>query len=510
MKDRNRILLIVFGCGASSMAIEMTASRMISNVYSGVNVVWAAIIGSILIYLAVGNWLGSRYMAKHSTLPNLARLVLLAGVLTCLIPVIARPLLGLAAVKIPQVNIPVVSVIFIGVLLTLSLPMILLGMITPAALTLIRIAEPQKEGAGILLAASTTGSFLGTLLPIFFLIPQFGSTRTFLIIGSFLILLSVVGLSTKKQLGTHLLLLLLALLLLIFFPAKPLNSNQDLLSVESTYQLVRVQQENGFTILCLNEGQGIQSIYHPEIENYYGPWEQILTAPFFFSVSDSLPEVKNVAILGFAGGTAARQLVKVFPEVGIDGFEIDGEVVDAAHRFFDLPEENLTLQTNDGRIGLLQSNTEYDIVMVDAFNAHYIPANLCTQEFFRIVSSKLSQRGVMLMNIGGTSENHPLVDAILRTAASVFESVFTLQIPDSYNYVLYAMNFPSSVEIIEQNYANFSQSERYPSLLKETLSIAVNGLTKPEIPSGILLTDDHAPVERLADLTLFNAIRSYP
>lgn len=492
------------------MAIEMTASRMISAVYSGVNVVWAAIIGSILVYLAVGNWLGSCYIAKHATLARLAWLVLLAGILTCLIPVLARPLLGLAAANIPEMNIPVVLVIFTGVLLTLSLPMILLGMITPAALTLIRIAEPQKEEAGTLLAASTSGSFLGTLLPIFFLIPQFGSTRSFLIIGAFLILLSLMGLLKKNQLGIHALLLLLPLMLWVLFPAKLLNSSQDLFSVESTYQLVRVRQENGFTVLRLNEGQGIQSIYHPEVENYYGPWEQILTAPFFFSVSDSLPEIKNAAVLGFAGGTAARQLVKVFPDVRIDGFEIDGEVINAAHRFFDLPEANLTLQTRDGRIGLLQSKAEYDIVMVDAFNAHYIPVNLCTREFFRIVSAKLSPKGVMFMNIGGTGENHLLVDAIMHTAASVFENVFVLQIPDSYNYVLFAMNFPTSVETVGQNYAKISQSERYPSLLKETLSIAVNGLTRPEIRSGILLTDDHAPVERLADLTLFNTIRSYP
>lgn len=492
------------------MAIEMTASRMISTVYSGVNVVWAAIIGSILVYLAVGNWLGSRYIAKHATLTHLARLVLLAGIFTCLIPVLARPMLGLAAANIPEVNIPVVLVIFIGILFTLSLPMILLGMITPAALTMIRIAEPQKEEAGTLLAASTSGSFLGTLLPIFFLIPQFGSTRSFLIIGVFLILLSLAGLSKKNQLGPHILPFLLPVLLWAFFPAKLLSSSQDLLSVESTYQLVRVQQENGFTVLRLNEGQGIQSIYHPEVENYYGPWEQILTAPFFFSVSDSLPEVKNVAVLGFAGGTAARQLVKVFPEVRIDGFEIDAVVVDAAHRFFDLPEANLTLQTSDGRIGLLQSKAEYDIVMVDAFNAHYVPANLCTQEFFRIVSAKLSPKGVMFMNIGGTSENHLLVDAIVRTAESVFESVFVLQIPDSFNYVMFAMNFPASAETIAQNYAKLLEFERYPMLLKETLSIAVNGVTRSEIPSGILLTDDHAPVERLADLTLFNTIRSYP
>ncbi len=46
------------------------------------------------------------------------------------------------------------------------------------------------------------------------------------------------------------------------------------------YNYIEIVEEHNFSLLKINEGQAIQSIYHPEQVNYYGPWEQILTAPY--------------------------------------------------------------------------------------------------------------------------------------------------------------------------------------------------------------------------------------
>ncbi len=48
----------VFLAGAVTMAVEFGASRLLGNVFGTSNIVWAVVIGLVLVYLTPGNWLG--------------------------------------------------------------------------------------------------------------------------------------------------------------------------------------------------------------------------------------------------------------------------------------------------------------------------------------------------------------------------------------------------------------------------------------------------------------------
>ncbi len=423
------------------MALEMTAARMIGNVFSSVNVVWACVIGSILIYLSVGNWLGDVAFQKSSSLRTFSTLILLAGAFTCLIPVISRPALQAGARAMDGLILNWIVLMFFFVIFILAIPVILLGMITPFAIRMSATANPTVETAsGKFLAISTAGSFLGTMLPVFILIPKIGSNRTFFLLGALLIIIAFIGFGRMIFSDRLFLVIIIPITGIFAFPASVKMNPAQSFEIESAYNYIEVIEQSGFTYLRLNEGQGIQSIYNPTRDNYYGPWEQILTAPFFQQPSDNHPTIDRAAILGLAGGTSAKQLLKVFPNAVIDGFEIDPEVVKVAKKYFALPDQNLNVFVEDGRLGLQKSQGDYDIVMVDAFQGASLAINMTTLEFFKIASKKLSDHGVLLMNIGHTSPNEPLLKTLSRTAGQVFKYLFTVKVPNSYNTILFAMN----------------------------------------------------------------------
>ena len=241
-------------------------------------------------------------------------------------------------------------------------------------------AEQAGNVSGNLYALSTVGSVLGAFLPTLLLFPLIGTSRTILLFGLLILLVALGGLGMEKRWGKVALFGLWALVLagfLFFGDFHVKDSPGQVFETESQYNYIEVQQLNGFTLLRLNDGQGVHSIYHPDQLYYNGPWEQFLVGPFFNP--DYTPEdVKRYAIIGLAAGTSARQASEVFPSVMIDGFEIDGEIVAVGRKYFGMTMPNLTVYVEDGRWGLEHSPHKYDLIAVDAYRPPYIPPHMTT------------------------------------------------------------------------------------------------------------------------------------
>lgn len=492
------------------MAVEMTASRMLENIYSATNIIWACIIGSILIYLAAGNWIGGKAADRFPGFISFSSLLIISGLSICLVPLISKPLLYKSALAMDEMEILTVVSIFLLLLAILIIPMTMLGMITPYGLSLYtRVQNVTGSSAGQILAVSTLGSFIGTLIPVFILIPWCGTSRAFIIIGALLLLIGITGIilfSGSSHRFVAMFLFLIPIILFISTSPKVKISKGQIFERESAYNYIEVLNNSGYSILRLNDGQAIQSIYKPGQINYYGPWEQILTAPFLKTGPVDINSVREAAILGLAGGTSARQLIQVFPEVSIDGYEIDPEVIETAKNYMGLENKQLTIHLIDGRIGLNQSNKSYDIIMVDAYQPPYIAPNMCTVEFFRIAASRLSKNGILVMNIGRSEYDRQLLESIYSTVRQVFTSVCVVDVPNTYNSVLFASLIPINSEHLADNYMSLSSSSDTSQLLLETLSIAIGNFRKEPEKKGIIFTDDFVPVERITNRTILRTI----
>lgn len=184
----------VFFSGMTALAVELSASRLLGNVFGSSNLVWASIIGLILIYLTAGYWLGGKIADKNPHHRYFYRILMWGSLTVGLVPMISRPILRVTANAFDQFQMPILAGAFVTVMVLFVIPVTLLGMVSPFALKLtLKDAQEVGRTAGRLSAISTLGAFIGTFLPVIILVPLIGTYRTFLFFSSLLMLVATIG-----------------------------------------------------------------------------------------------------------------------------------------------------------------------------------------------------------------------------------------------------------------------------------------------------------------------------
>ncbi|HEY2979977.1 MAG TPA: fused MFS/spermidine synthase [Anaerolineales bacterium] len=492
------LLFTVFVSGMTTLAAELGAARLIGNVFGTSNLVWASIIGLILLYLTAGYFLGGRWVDHDPTPAALYRILAWGAFTLGLVPYLAGPVLRSAATAFEGLQVGILSGSFVAVLVLFSVPITLLGAISPFA---IRLSVENTRNAGVtsgtIYAVSTLGSFIGTFLPVLVTIPAFGTRLTFLIFGGFLLIVALVGLGkygSRAALVRHLWMPAVLAIVAAVSSSQAIKSNTgQIYETESAYNYIQVQEVNGFTLLRLNEGQGIHSIYHPDTLQYGGPWEQFLVGPYF-NPGERPADVHRMAIVGLAAGTAARQATAVYGDLPIDGFEIDPKIVDVGRTYFAMTMPNLAVHIDDGRLGLERSDQRYDIIGVDAYRPPYIPPHMTTREFFEIIAAHLTEHGVLTINTASVPGDRRLINGLATTIASVFPSVYVMDIPGTLNTMIFATIQPTTAANFAQNLVDLSQDSSTSPLLLTAMQTTFANL-QPGYETTLVFTDDRAPIE---------------
>jgi len=137
------------------------------------------------------------------------------------------------------------------------------------------------------------------------------------------------------------------------------------------------------------------------------------------------------------------------------------------------------------------------VIAVDAYRPPYIPWQLTTREFFEIVRDHLTADGVVAINVGRTPEDRRLIDALAGTMGAVFPSVHVVDVPGTFNSMIYATVQPTLASNLERNLGHL-QAAGAPPLLLDVVRRAADNL-QPTPASGVAFTDDRAPVETLVN-----------
>lgn len=516
------LILLVFVAGAASLAVELSASRLLAPYFGTSLFVWANLIGLILLYLTIGYYIGGRLADRYPRPALLYSLTTIAALLIGLIPFISRPILSWSLSSFATYSISVFYGSLVSVILLFAVPMILLGCVSPFAIRL-RVEQIGKSGrtAGQLYAISTAGSILGTFLPVLWLIPTYGTYRTFLIFAVSLLLISFIGLtatrvnsrsSSQRRLPSNILPLILLIPLGLAAigtqgPIKPpAGSNGGVLITEreSPYNYIQVVRAGNEMQLVLNEGLGVHSIYNPGTILTKGPWDYFLIAPYFNKPPFTQQQVQRVGIIGLGAGTIPRELSAVYGPIPIDGVEIDGTIVDLGRQYFHMNEPNLHVIVQDGRYFLQTTNQHYDILGIDAYQQPYVPFQLTTAEFFREVRSHLTPKGVAVINAGRTCCDFRLVEALAQTMRAAFSNVYIIDTQRFENSLVIGTNSPTSLANFAINTGNLTN----PALQSIAAASFAYGHIREEKTANIYFTDDRAPVEQLIDQIIFDAVKT--
>jgi spermidine synthase len=503
---RALVPLLVFVAGAASLGVEFGAARLLAPYFGDSLYVWGVLIGLILIYLSAGYVLGGKLADRWPRPALLFQLTAWAGLWIGLIPLVSYPILQKALEGFATVSAGLVLGTLLAIVLLFAAPVILLGCVSPFAIRLL-LSDVETGGntAGKVYALSTAGSIAGTFVPVFYLIPSFGTRATLISLGVLLLAVSLLGLWRSRPYVALLMLVVLGAAFLLPPGIKPPTQGTLLYERDSAYNYIQVVRAGSRVELILNEGQAVHSVYDPNALLTGGPWDYTLLAPAFRSRQTSETRPSRIAILGLAGGTIARQYHAAYGnQVEVTGVELDPEIVATGRRYFALDQPNLNVVVQDARYWLSTrpASDRYDVIILDAYRQPYIPFHLTTKEFFELVRHHLRPGGVVAVNAGRTATDYRLVDALASSMRTAYQNVYLVDVPAFANTVIYGTSEPAALSDIEHNLA----LSREPLVQQVADSARAEGRLRASPYHSLPFTDDLAPVEALIDSIIFSYV----
>lgn len=504
---------VLFLAGGATMALELSAVRLLAPWFGTSVTVWTNVIGVVLFALSAGYLAGARLARRPAVERLLAWALVLAGAASAWLPAATRPL---ARAFLPEgVTLDRAADLLLWGSLATSLalfllPAALLGCVGPLAVEAVGRRRGISAGAagGRVFAASTIGSLAGTFAATHLLVPRLGLALTFVWIGAALFLPGLVGLfvsrDSRRPFGGAL------ALALVLSPAlapetgpPPIAPGRRLLEVrQSPYQLVRVTEsveEPRLRFLEVDEGfDSFQSVWSPQPgplgSGFY--YDAFALPPWWGGASGP---AWRVLVLGLGAGTAWRVLEGALPPgVSLDGtgVEIDPVVVELGRRWMDLESGagRRVLAGWDARAALAGLAGPFDEIVLDAYaNQVEIPPHLATVEFFRAVRARLVSGGWLVVNVGAFGLDDPVLEAVARTAAAAFDrEVLAMRIPFSRNAALFARR---DAALPAPRTSAWRAAPGELGLLAARSEIP--GATRVFPPGEAPLTDDRSPLEQL-------------
>lgn len=114
---------------------------------------------------------------------------------------------------------------------------------------------------------------------------------------------------------------------------------------------------------------------------------------------------RKVLLIGLGAASLTKFIYRNLPLAHLTVIEIEPRVVAAAKQYFKLPEDDkrIHLVLGDGAQYVLGTDKKFDLILVDGFNERAHPGELNTLPFYQACRARLTEQGILAVNLIGLS-----------------------------------------------------------------------------------------------------------
>lgn len=505
--DQRKLFLIVsFVEGAAVMIIELLGAKIVAPFYGTSMYVWASVLGVTLIALSGGYFVGGSVSNKYKDKSPLFAILAAGAILTIIAPRIAPAIMMATA----DLGVRIGSLISVSIYLLP--PIFCMGMVSPIIIQLINQSQENAgQTAGTIYALSTVGGILATFLAGFVLIPELGIRTTATVTGLVLIVISAVGLLSRKQKAQAVLTFCLFVFSIPFVYSKSTADSAITIQYQSSGILGEwtVVDHRGFTKdgrqiytrqLLLN---GIDQTFTDVGIQPFSVWRYPHKIAALAGIK---PAKSKVLLLGMGGGSIAHNLIKL--GFDLDIVELDDRIPYIAETWFGFDPKTANLTIDDARHYIRNTTKKYDVVILDIVNGEVQPSHVFTEEGLKELKSALNEDALVIVNFQGQLDTE---DSSLslgpRSVIKTFESTgykmsIVRNVSKSISADLLMYGTPGSLNIKEALSKNLRHNELFPH--DYFSAIDYTPISAYELGDAGVLTDDKPKLELLNTPTVLS------
>jgi spermidine synthase len=115
-----------------------------------------------------------------------------------------------------------------------------------------------------------------------------------------------------------------------------------------------------------------------------------------------VPRPRRILMIGLGGGSLAKYCYRYLPAASIVVVEPDAEVIALRGEFCIPPDDDrFSVVKADGAEYMSGTTGDFDVILIDAFDAHGIARTLESEAFYVSLARRLAPNGSMVMNFWG-------------------------------------------------------------------------------------------------------------
>jgi len=209
------------------------------------------------------------------------------------------------------------------------------------------------------------------------------------------------------------------------------------------------------------------------------------------------PSPNGIAMIGLGGGSLAKYCYRYLPQAEITVVEINPDVITLRNEFA-IPADDTRFKVllGDGAAFVTDAAKQFDVLIVDGFDAGGVPVQLSSQQFYDDCFASLADNGIMVVNLWGSHSHYD--EYLARIHNSFANRLVIVDAEDSFNKIVLAVKnveFPPALSTIRRHAKLLCLS--HPLNFQAKSNKLIRALpVRPMLRSPVAYSTEPAPINR--------------